>query len=448
MSFTESETWASCLHLVRQEVADDPEVQALHGALQPETLLAERLDVAAPADWTASLRSDLSGRLSRAATRAWGRPIDVRLVGPHDAGQLDLPFIRRAQTEPEEQVRLNPNYTFDNLVVAENNRLAHAACVAVCEAPGQAYNPLFLHGTVGLGKSHLLQATCHRLLDRRRDAKILYLSCESFVNQFIAAVERGELERFRYHYRHIDVLVIDDIHFLADKERTQEEFFHTFNTLYQSQKQVILSSDSAPQEIPHLEERLVSRFKWGLVARLDRPDFETRVAILGKKARQQGLDLPDDILRYIAQTHDNNIRELEGAVTRVAAECRFAGAQLTVDMVRGLLSDTAPKSAREITVAEIIDAVVARYSVRISELQSKKRSRSVALPRQVAMYLARRLTDLSLEEIGGYFGGRDHTTVLHAERKIALDVASDEDLKATVDALTTQIRSGSSPPPA
>jgi chromosomal replication initiator protein len=445
MSFTESETWASCLHLVRQEVADDPEVQALLGALQPETLLSERLDVAAPADWTASMRNDLSGRLSRAASRAWGRPIDVRLVGPHDAGQLDLPFIRRAQTEPEEQVRLNPNYTFENLVVAENNRLAHAACVAVCEAPGQAYNPLFLHGTVGLGKSHLLQATCHRLLDRRRDAKILYLSCESFVNQFIAAVERGDLERFRYHYRHIDVLVIDDIHFLADKERTQEEFFHTFNTLYQSQKQVILSSDSAPQEIPHLEERLVSRFKWGLVARLDRPDFETRVAILGKKARQQGLELPDDILRYIAQTHDNNIRELEGAVTRVAAECRFAGAQLTVDMVRGLLADTAPKSAREITVTEIIDAVVARYSVRVSELQSKKRSRSVALPRQVAMYLARRLTDLSLEEIGGYFGGRDHTTVLHAERKIAQDLAADEDIKATIAALTAQIRSGAAP---
>jgi chromosomal replication initiator protein len=445
MSFSDVEIWQSCLHLVRQEVAGNPEVQAMLGALQPETLISERLDVAAPADWPARLRSDLSGRLSRAASRAWGRPIDVRLVDPRDAGQLDLPFFRRAETEPEEQVRLNPNYTFENLVVAENNRLAHAACVAVCEAPGQAYNPLFLHGTVGLGKSHLLQATCHRLLDRRRDAKILYLSCESFVNQFIAGVERGELERFRYHYRHLDVLVIDDIHFLADKERTQEEFFHTFNTLYQSQRQVILSSDSAPQEIPHLEERLVSRFKWGLVARLDRPDFETRVAILGKKARQQGLDLPDEILRYIAQTHDNNIRELEGAVTRVAAEFRLAGAPLTIEMVRGLLADSAPKTAREITVAEIIDAVVRRYSVRVSDLQSKKRSRSVALPRQVAMYLARRLTDLSLEEIGGYFGGRDHTTVLHAERKIAQDVGVDEELKGTVAALAEQIRSGSVP---
>ncbi|HOQ62311.1 MAG TPA: chromosomal replication initiator protein DnaA, partial [Vicinamibacterales bacterium] len=269
---------------------------------------------------------------------------------------------------------------------------------------------------------------------------ILYLSCESFVNQFIASVERGELEDFRYRYRHLDVLVIDDIHYLADKERTQEEFFHTFNTLYQAQRQVILSSDSAPQEIPHLEERLISRFKWGLVARIDRPSFETRVAIVTKKARIRGVELPDEVTQYIARTIDTNVRELEGAVTRVAAQAMLTGAAITLDMARDVLADAVSQAPQEVTVNQIMDVVTRHFSIRIADLQGKKRTQSVALPRQICMHLARVLTRHSLEEIGGYFGGRDHTTVLHADRKIADELKTNAELRATIDALTSAIR--------
>jgi chromosomal replication initiator protein len=359
-----------------------------------------------------------------------------------ELSQMSLPLAGRAATEPDEQLRLNPNYTFENFVVAPTNRLAHAACVAVCDAPGMAYNPLFLHGTVGLGKSHLLQATCHRMLERRADTNILYLSCESFVNQFIASVERGELEQFRFRYRHVDVLVIDDINYLADKERTQEEFFHTFNTLYQAQKQVILSSDLPPQEIPNLQERLVSRFKWGLVARLDKPGFETRVAIVTKKARLRGTAMPDEVTNFIARVMDTNVRELEGAVVRVVAQADLTGEALTIDLARQVLADVITQPSREVTVPQIIDAVVRRYGVKVSDLQGKKRQQSISLPRQVSMYLARRMTNLSLEEIGGYFGGRDHTTVLHAERKIDDMLRTDSALQAALETLERDIRMG------
>ena len=237
-----------------------------------------------------------------------------------------------------------------------------------------------------------------------------------------------------------DVLVIDDINFLADKDRTQEEFFHTFNTLYQSQRQVILSSDLPPQDIPNLQERLVSRFKWGLVARLDKPSFETRVAIVTKKARLRGTALPDEVTRFIARVVDTNVRELEGAVVRVSAQADLTGEPLTVDMARQVLSDMIGQVSREVTVPQIIDAVVKRYSVKVSDLQGKKRNQSISLPRQVSMYLARRMTNLSLEEIGGYFGGRDHTTVLHAERKIEEMLRTDASLQGALQALEQEVR--------
>jgi chromosomal replication initiator protein len=445
MTRSEGHSWQSVLELVRS-VDSDPAFQELILTLQPQALEDHRLDVRSSATLSAPERDRLRGVLAEAAREVWGRDVVVDVLPDLPAtegpGQLPLPFTRRAETAPHEQLRLNPSYIFDNFVVAPSNRLANAACVAVCEAPGKAYNPLFLHGTVGLGKSHLLQAICHRLLQRNPDAKILYLSCESFVNQFIVAVERGDLETFRYRYRHLDVLVIDDVHFLADKERTQEEFFHTFNTLYQSQGQVILSSDSPPHEIPHLEERLVSRFKWGLVARIDRPGFETRVAIITKKARLRGLDLPDDVTRYIARTIDTNVRELEGAVTRVIAQTMLTGAEISLEMVTEVLADAVPRKPRATTVPQIMEAVTWHYSLRVAELQGKKRNQSIALPRQVCMYLARELTKLSLEEIGGYFGGRDHTTVLHACRKIGDNLKVDADLRATVDRLVQRLHTG------
>lgn len=439
MTSCDGPAWEQVLQLVRDSDAD-PRVQRLLTSLKAQEVSPGLLDVRSPAGLPDETCDLLRGALADAASRAWGRNVDVQVHAGGAAGQLDLPFSRRARTEPHEQLRLNPSYTFDNFVVAPSNRLAHAACVAVCEAPGKAYNPLFLHGTVGLGKSHLLQAICHRLLDREGRINILYLSCESFINQFIASVERGEIEDFRYRYRHLDVLVIDDVHFLADKERTQEEFFHTFNTLYQSQRQVILSSDSPPHEIPHLEERLVSRFKWGLVARLDRPSFETRVAIVAKKARIRGVELPDEVIRYVARIIDTNVRELEGAVTRIAAQSSLTKVPITLEMAREVLADALPREPRLVSVPAIIDAVTRRFGVRISDLQGKKRNKSVTLPRQICMHLARRLTKLSLEEIGGYFGGRDHTTVLHAERKIEDALKGDAELRGTIDALVQDIQ--------
>ena len=320
--------------------------------------------------------------------------------------------------EGDQLLALNPDYVFDNFVTGPDNRLAHAASLAVAEQPGTAYNPLFIHGGVGLGKTHLLQAVCQSVMDRAPHSRILYLSCDSFINQFINAVETGEMNQFRYRYRHVDVLVIDDIHFLARRERTQEEFFHTFNTLYQGHKQIILSADCPPSEIPELEERLVSRFNWGLVARIDKPCYETRMAILQKKAKMRGIALPDDVLCYVASKIVSNTRELEGAVTKIQGMAMLQNGTIDLDLAKAALGESASSEPRRITIQQILDAVTKYYNVRLSDLQSKKRHKSIAFPRQVCMYLARRHTHYSLEEIGGYFGGRDHTTVMHAVRTV------------------------------
>ena len=323
---------------------------------------------------------------------------------------------------------LNPDYVFENFVTGPCNRLPHAACVAVADAPGRAYNPLFIHGGVGLGKTHLLQAVCQKLLERQPDARILYLSCDSFINQFITSIETGDMNGFRNRYRHADLLVIDDIHFLAGRDRTQEEFFHTFNTLYQSQKQIILSADAAPSEIPELEERLVSRFNWGLVARIEKPCYETRMAILQKKARLRGLQLPDDVVCYIAQKVENNTRELEGAITKLQGMSLLQEGKIDLDLAKSALGDSNSADQKRITIQQIQDVVTKYYNVKMSDLQSKKRHKSIAFPRQVCMFLARRHTRYSLEEIGGYFGGRDHTTVLHAVRTVDGDCKEDPEV--------------------
>ncbi len=334
---------------------------------------------------------------------------------------------------------LNPLYTFDNFVTGPCNRLAHAAALAVADLPGRTYNPLFVHASVGLGKSHLLQAVCHRILADHPDRSLVYMSCEDFVNRFITAIERGQTEQFRQRFRHLGVLVIDDIHFLADKDRTQEEFFHTFNTLYQAQKQVVLSSDSPPHEIPSLEERLVSRFKWGLVVRVDRPSFETRVAIVQKKARLRERDLPEDVIRYIANVVDTNNRELEGAVVRVLGYASLCNRRVDLALAKEALRDLIATPTRAITIQEVTDAVIRRYSARLSDLQGRERAQSVAVPRQICMFLARRLSNRSLEEIGVFFGGRDHTTVLHAERKVRRMVEHDPAFRGLVEAIERDI---------
>jgi len=394
-----------------------------------------------PAQIDAALRSALQHALEQTVGRHV--ELDLRAAPSTEPEQGEL-FPSPRPAWPERFLRddvppLNPQYTFENFVTGPCNRMAHAAAMAVSDLPGRAYNPLFIHASVGLGKSHLMQAICHCLVEARSDVSLMYLSCEDFVNQFIAAIENGQVENFRYRFRYLDVLIIDDIHFLADKDRTQGEFFHTFNTLYQSQKQVVLSSDSPPHEIPRIEERLVSRFKWGLVARIDRPSYETRVAIIRKKARLRGTDLPEDVVQYIASTIDTNNRELEGATIRVMGYAALSGREVTMDVAKEALRDLAAEPERVITIQDITDAVLHRYNARLADLQSKRRAQSVAVPRQVAMYLARRLTNHSLEEIGAFFGGRDHTTVLHAERKIQKEIERDPAFQGLVEAIERHV---------
>ncbi len=335
-------------------------------------------------------------------------------------------------------LQLNDDYVFENFVVGPGNRLAHAAAVAVAESPGTTYNPLFIHGDVGLGKTHLLQAICHACNVQGTCANALYISCETFVNHFIEAVERGALKQFRYRYREVDMLVIDDIQFLGERERSQEEFFHTFNTLYQSQKQIILSADCSPAEIPSLENRLVSRFNSGLVASIDMPCLETRMAIIRKKARLRCIEVSEDVVKLVAERIESNIRDLEGALIKLDAFSQTRGRQIDLELAQEALGGDGQQ--RAITVQQIVDVVTRYFSVRLADLQSKKRTKSITLPRQVCMYLARELTSHSLEEVGGFFGGRDHTTVLHAHRTIKQAREVDAQLNSQLTDLASALR--------
>jgi chromosomal replication initiator protein len=378
---------------------------------------------------------------TEAAQAATGRLVGVCFLTNAEAAPAEAP-PEAAVGDGRAAVAalLTQGYSFDTFVTGPCNRLAQAACMAVSESPGRTYNPLFLHGSVGLGKTHLLHATCRRITERATNVNISILSCETFVNQFIEAVEQGQLHDFRYRYRYADVLAVDDIQFLADHEQIQEEFFHTFNTIYQSQRQIILSCDRGPGEIPDLEERLVSRFHWGLVAQVSRPCYETRVAIVRKKARLRGIAMPEDVVSLIAASIDSNTRELEGAISKVAMLAQVAECPINVALAEEALGAEPDGPRREITIEDILNVVTSRFSVRLADLQSKKRSRSIAFPRQICMYLARTLTRHSLEEIGGYFGGRDHTTVMHANKTIENQRASDPQLQSTLERLTQEIQ--------
>lgn len=339
-------------------------------------------------------------------------------------------------------VKLHPDYTFDSFVVGPCNRLAHASCVAVSQNPGAIYNPLFLYGNSGLGKTHLLHAICHDSLRSTPTLSVQFLSCEAFVNGFIGAIEKGQLSDFQNLYRSVDVLIIDDVQFLREREQSQEEFFHTFNALYNNRRQIILTADSAPTELKALEERLISRFKWGLVARLDAPSYETRIAIVKKKAGIRGLMLPDGVAELIAEHVKNNIRELEGALTVIHATARAAGSEITMDIAKQALGFQESLSAKTLSMGDIIAAVAEAFDTRITDLQSKKRSQSIALPRQVCMYLGRMLTRHSLEEIGGHLGGRDHSTVLHACGKVEQMYKTEPDFRNRLDILNARLTKG------
>ena len=344
-----------------------------------------------------------------------------------------------AAARRDDALVINPDYSFDNFIVGSGNRLANAAAVAVAGRPGKAYNPFFVHGGVGLGKTHLLQAICVQIKTQNPNAVLYYLSCESFVSRFIEAVRSGDMPDFRHRFRDVDCLIIDDIHFLAKADRTQEEFFHTFNSLYQAGKQIVLSSDAPPEEIPQLEERLVSRFKWGLVAKVSPPDFETRVAILKSKASVRGFELPNDVAAHIATRLNTNIRELEGAIGKLQIHSAVEGRPIDMQLAIDALGDIAPRASTEPTIQAIIEVVTDYYRVRLIELQSERRNRSLNLPRQVCMYLIRHNTRHSLEEIGGYFGNRDHTTVLHSIRIIDTRRQTEPDFDALLKGLEDKI---------
>jgi chromosomal replication initiator protein len=357
-------------------------------------------------------------------------------TGPQALVSAELLAERRRR----DALVINPDNSFENFIIGPGNRLAHAAAVAVAENPGSAYNPLFIHGGVGLGKTHLLQATCLKILEDQPLSVLYYTSCDSFMTQYFEAVQAGAMSEFQHKFRDVDVLIIDDIHFLAKREKSQEEFFHTFNSLYQAGKQLILSSDAAPEEIPHLEQRLVSRFKQGMVAQVQPPDFETRVAIVRRKTAIRGNEFPEDVAFHIATCIQTNIRELEGAITRIQMQAHVERRPVDLDVARAALGDTPVRASNKPTIHAVIAIVTEFFGVRITDLQSKRRPRSITLPRQVAMYLARQHTPHSLEEIGGHFGGRDHTTVMHAVRSIDERCKKDPEFHAQVAALDEKLR--------
>lgn len=366
-----------------------------------------------------------------------GRPLAVvyQVVEPPKITPA-LPASSSPREREDALAGLNQKYTFDDFVIGPGNRFAHAASVAVSESPAKQYNPLFIYGPTGLGKTHLLQSIAHEMKKRHPEFKILYISSEKFTNQLITAIQTKSTPQFRAKYRTLDLLLIDDVHFIAEKDSTQEEFFNTFNTLYDAHKQIVVTSDRPPREIPGLEERLVSRFGWGLVTDIQPPDFETRVAILKKKMERETVMVPDDVSYFIAGKIKSNIRELEGALIRVVAYCTLTNSKVDVRLAQEILKDSFNEEAQKFTIEGIQKVVADYFNVKVSDLRAKRRTVSIVRPRQIAMYLVRELTTHSFPEIGEYFGGKDHTTVLHSYNKIAGERDKDVSVRGLLDKLT------------
>ena len=351
-----------------------------------------------------------------------GNEIIPRFITGEEAEQEEVIEEKNPKVvapSPLDKAMLNPKYTFDTCVIGKGNQMAHAAALVVAEDPGSIYNPLFFYGGVGLGKTHLMHAIGHQMLQSQPNAKVKYVSSETFANDFINSIQNKTAEEFRQEYRNVDLLLVDDIQFFAEKEATQEEFFHTFNALYNEGKQIVLTSDRLPNEIPKLQERLVSRFAWGLSVDITPPDLETRTAILRKKAAAERLEIPDDTLSYIAGQIDSNIRELEGALVRVQAFAAMNSEDISTSLAADALKTLkSGKGHPQLSILQIQEEVAKYYHIQLKDLKGKKRVKSIVVPRQIAMYLARELTDNSLPKIGAEFGGKDHTTVIHAHEKI------------------------------
>jgi chromosomal replication initiator protein len=397
--------------------------------------------IAVPNDFTREWIEGHFLELVRAVVRdTTGRQRRVQLSVVRDS-QADV-AVTQPPRRPSAGTGLNPKYTFDLFVIGSSNRFAHAAALAVAEAPAQAYNPLFIYGSTGLGKTHLLQAVAHYASEHSGDLSACYVTSETFLNDFINSLRDKRIEGFKHRYRTYDLLLVDDIQFFEHRERIQEEFFHTFNSLYESGSQIVISSDRPPRQIATLEERLRSRFEWGLITDIQPPDLETRIAILRKKVRTDGIELDDDeVLTFIAGRISSNIRELEGALTRVVAFSSLTGRPMTVDLAQDVLKDVFPQGeAAHVSIRRIQETVSERFGLSLVELCGDKRSQNIVYPRQVAMYLSRELTDSSLPKIGREFGGRDHTTVIHATTKIARMIREDRSVYNLVQELTARIK--------
>jgi len=383
------------------------------------------------ADWIPSQHS----APLRAAAEAIGLPgLTLEFVPDRHAGDAEKSEI------PAPPPGLNPRYTFQSFVVGSSNQFAHAAARAVAEAPSRSYNPLFIYGGVGLGKTHLMHAIAHEIVRGRPTARVLYLSAEKFLNDLINGIKSERMHEFRRRYRELDVLLVDDVQFIAGKEATQEEFFHTFNSLHESQRQIVLSCDAPPKEMVSLEERLRSRFEWGLIADIQPPDLEMKVAILRKKAEEEKIFIPNDVALYVAGSVKSNIRELEGRVNRVLAFASLTGNPLTLELAKETLKDMVVSDDRKATPAEILKAVSSHYGLRVSDLKAKSNAKAVAFPRQIAMYLCRNLTRLSFPEIGRLFNDKHHSTVMHSVEKIQRLYEDDPDFHKTLDALSSSFR--------
>jgi chromosomal replication initiator protein len=406
-------------------------------------------------DW---LETRYRSLISQTLARIVGYSVQVEFVvgttGDADAPSVDdeprtpgpAPLSQHVRVEPTRvggeggATNLNPRYTFSNFIVGSANRLAHAASLSVAERPGHAYNPLFLYGGVGLGKTHLMHAIGNQVIARFPRKRVVYATSEKFTNEFITSIQQGKIDEFRARYRRIDLLLIDDIQFIADKERTQEEFFHTFNAIHEDGKQIVLSSDRPPKAILTLEERLRSRFEWGLIADLTAPDLETRIAILRAKAEEGGVPIGSDVIEFIARKVVSNIRELEGALNRIVAFASMGASPISIELAQAVLSNVLynPKK-RQVTPERIAKAVSDYYSVPMDALQGQKRDKAIVMPRQIAMFLMREETDVSLLRIGAELGGRDHSTVLHACDKITREVAVNDDLRREIAAVREMI---------
>jgi chromosomal replication initiator protein len=437
--FTAESLWGEVVNRLRGSL-NDSTYRTWFGEAAGREITADGFVLSVPNDFTREwIEGHFLGLIQAAVRDVTGSERDI-VVTVDEAPKPELPKPVPQRTD---SLGMNQKYTFDLFVIGSSNRFAHAAALAVAEAPAQAYNPLFIYGGTGLGKTHLLQAIAQYVMEHSSDLSVRYVTSETFMNDFINSLRDKRIEGFKQRYRNYDLLLIDDVQFFEHKERIQEEFFHTFNSLYEAGSQIVISSDRPPRDIATLEARLRSRFEWGLITDIQPPDLETRIAILRKKVKTDKIHVPDqDVLTFIASRISTNIRELEGALTRVVAFSSLTGRSMSVALAQDVLKDVFPQEGEvaQVTIRRIQETVSERFGLAVDELCSEKRSQNIVFPRQIAMYLSRELTDSSLPKIGKEFGGRDHTTVIHATSKIAGRIREDRSVYNLVQELTARIK--------